>query len=268
MLEPSTARKLKALRAGLRKLSPGAIAVSGGLDSRLLAHLAWDLDLDFTAVFFQGPHMTAAEAAACRVWLERRCRPFHVLDFDPLAIPALRANHRDRCYHCKLAAFVRAKSLCRELEITHLLEGSNATDLTAFRPGRRALVELGVHSPLADHGLSKEELRHIAWSLGLESPGQPSRACLMTRFEYGFEPDREHMIRIGRAEDNLTALGFAHFRLRALRGGLFTLQLGMTEEQAWKQIGERGLACLRLEGIDYPTILWSKNVSGFFDGQS
>lgn len=265
MRDPGLARKLDALRAGLAALAPGLIAVSGGLDSRFLAHVAWSLGQEHHAVFFSGPQMSPGEIKACLAWLEGRRRPFHVLEFSPLDIPAARANLRDRCYHCKLAAFARCQGLRSELGLAALIEGSNASDLQEFRPGRRALLELGVHSPLATYDFSKDDVRHAAWELGLDNPGQPSRACLLTRFEYGFEPVPELIARIGRAEDELMALGVLHFRLRALRGGRFLLQLARSEKKAWEQAGERGLTFLRAAGFDPLPLLFSEQVSGYFD---
>lgn len=260
-------RKLDALRAGLDALGPCLIAVSGGLDSRFLSHVAWSTGQQHQAVFFSGPHMTPGEIAACRTWLDRHERPHHVLTFSPMDIPEARANQRDRCYHCKLASFARAQGLRQKLGLDFLLDGSNASDLKEFRPGRRALQDLSVRSPLAEHALTKEEIRHAAWALGLETPGQPSRACLLTRFEYGYEPDVELMARIGRTEDALMALGVLHFRLRALRGGRFLLQLALSEKKIWEQNQERGLQILRSAGFESAELLFAERVSGYFDAK-
>jgi uncharacterized protein len=261
------ARKLDALRAGLDALGPCLIAVSGGLDSRFLAHMAWAGNARHHAVFFSGPHMTPGEIKACRAWLDRSGQAFHIVEFSPLDIPDARANLRDRCYHCKLASFARGQGLRQELGLNFLLDGSNASDLKEFRPGRRALQDLAVRSPLAEHALTKEEIRRAAWELGLGDPGQPSRACLLTRFEYGYAPDPTLMTRIGRAEDALMALGVLHFRLRALRDGRFLLQLALSEKKIWELNQEQGLRILRSAGVDAPELLFAERVSGYFDAK-
>mgnify|MGYP000387916843 CR=1 FL=1 len=96
-----------------------------------------------------------------------------------------------------------------------LCDGSNADDLRAFRPGLRALAEAGVRSPLAEAGLSKETIRALAASTGLDRPEQRARPCLLTRMAYGMRPDAAILARLATAEAELAEIGpLGDFRLR------------------------------------------------------
>ena len=96
-----------------------------------------------------------------------------------------------------------------------LCDGSNADDLTAFRPGQRAVREAGVLSPLALAGLHKQELRDLGASWGLDDPQQAARPCLLTRLAYGMSPEPTLLSRLAAAEADLAALpGLGDFRLR------------------------------------------------------
>ena len=98
-----------------------------------------------------------------------------------------------------------------------LCDGTNASDLTVYRPGRKALTELGIHSPLAEAGIGKPDIRRIARTMGMAHPDQAARPCLLTRFPYGMMPDAETLSLIAEAEDWLEAQPEARglkFRLR------------------------------------------------------
>jgi uncharacterized protein len=95
-----------------------------------------------------------------------------------------------------------------------LAEGSNVDDLSDYRPGLRAIAELGVKSPLREAGLSKKEIREISGKLGLPTWNKPSFACLATRFVYGETISDEKLLRVERSEELLRELGFKQYRVR------------------------------------------------------
>lgn len=264
-------RKLERLRSLLRQRTPALLACSGGLDSRLLAHLSRLWELDVEAVFFTGPHLTPGEIAFAREWLARRRVGHHVLPFNPLNDEKARLNLRDRCYHCKRAAFTRARILADDLGRPLLLDGSNFSDASRYRPGRVALKELGVESPLALAGFEKKEVRLAARLTGLDWPNQPPRPCLFTRLDYGLRPTEELLARLALAEDALARLGLRHFRLRVVRGttplegSRYMLHLARDEQVTWLGVRNRGVAALRAEGFFPCKVELLESVSGWFD---
>lgn len=149
------------------------MAFSGGLDSRFLCHAARLCGCDVLALHAAGPHGTQEESRAALQWAQERSLPLVLLNFNPLLLPEVAINSRERCYACKraLIAAMRA-ALAQRGETARLLcDGSNADDLNAFRPGLRALAEFGVRSPLAEAGLSKAEIRTLAGLTDLDNPG-------------------------------------------------------------------------------------------------
>ena len=125
-------------------------------------------------------------------------------------------NSRERCYACKRALMRRLReALAAAGGCRILCDGSNADDLTAFRPGQRAVREAGVLSPLALAGLHKQELRDLGAAWGLDDPQQAARPCLLTRLAYGMHPEPVLLARLAAAEADLAALpGLGDFRLR------------------------------------------------------
>ena len=94
-------------------------------------------------------------------------------------------NPVDRCYRCKKLLFQKMKKKAQELGVPVIVEGTNADDLTVYRPGIRAIRELGITSPLALLGITKEEVRKFAGEYGISVSNRPSAPCLATRFPYG-----------------------------------------------------------------------------------
>lgn len=264
-MSPELERKTAELRRLLAGLQPGLVAVSGGLDSRLLFHLCVRWRLDFTPLFFDGGHLTPRERASALEWLSERHADPLVVEVEPLSKPEVRANQPERCYHCKGGLFSLARKEAERLGLKHVLDGTNASDLGEHRPGLRALRELGVRSPLAEAGIGKPEVRELALEFGLDRPDQPSRACLLTRFAYGLESDREMLSRLGEAEDALTALGLNDFRLRVPAPGRFTLQIAAPEKELAVERESEILDALDGLSLTPVEMLFADRVSGFYD---
>ncbi len=216
----------------LRGHRRAALLFSGGLDSSLLlATAAHILGPGLTAITFTGPHTVPGELAAA--WaLARRFRVRHVVRAaDPLSLPEFRYNRLDRCYACKKAIITRAWEIAAAREIPVLWDGTNVDDLADFRPGHRALRELGVQSPLLAVGLGKAAIRVLSRGLGLDDQ-RPSQSCLATRFPYGAELTEEDLARVGRAEAWLRRRGFSRVRLR-VSGDRARLELAPEEWSAF-----------------------------------
>jgi uncharacterized protein len=259
------AGKVKTLKRILLDLRSGLVAVSGGLDSRTLFEFSRQCGAALTPVFFRGPHMTPGENAAALAWLSDRHPAPLIIDVDVLEAPEVRANTRERCYHCKKALFTAAADQALALGLFHILDGTNASDHAEFRPGIKALDKLGVRSPLAEAGLTKPEVVELAAQLGLDRPSQPSRACLLTRFAYGQEPDRDMLQAIGRIEDALMELGLTDFRLRAPSPDELVLQVASYEQKMFVTLQVAVNTILKRETNKPVRVEFLERVSGFYD---
>lgn len=264
-MQPEIQARIEELRSRITALAPGLIALSGGVDSRLLTHLAALTGQRFEAVHFSGPHVPAAETALARSWCAEQGLPLHVLEIDPLAHPEVAANAPLRCYHCKYLLFSRARELARSRGLATLLDGSNASDQSAHRPGLQALAELDVRGPLAAAGVDKAMVRAISRELGLAGWDAPARPCLLTRFAYGLRPDAATLRRLAAAEAALAGLGFREFRLRVPRTGTMELHLADAERGLWEtRRHEAGAALGEILGQP-PEPVWPEVLSGVYD---
>lgn len=195
----------ESLNAALRAASPFALAFSGGLDSRFLAHAALLCGARIVLYHIRGPHVPEAESEEAERWAKERGLPYRALHLDPLSIPAVRSGSRERCYGCKRLLFHNLAEVTAEDGFAVLCDGSNASDLSAYRPGIRALRELGVRSPLTDAGLDKDAIRRLAAATGLDRPDQKARPCLLTRYAYGLSPDARSLAALAVAEADIGA---------------------------------------------------------------
>jgi uncharacterized protein len=249
------------------------IAVSGGLDSRFLVDFAWSLNLDFEAIHLSGPHIALSETEAAVRWLEERGKPWLLLDVNPLMDPLVRVSDRERCYRCKRLAFatileeIGGPAVIRSEGGLSLLDGTQASDATGYRPGRRALKEIGVRSPLAEVGLTKPEIRELARARGLEGWDRPARPCLLTRFAYGLPVDEEVLADLAVAEEAIARLGIREFRLRVLEAGEHVLQIAEAEAGRWSVVEGVVLDLPELAPFPNLTVVFSERVSGYFDAE-
>ena len=209
-------KKYEILCSSLGREGKIAVAFSAGVDSTLLLRAAADTlgserVLAVTALSNSFPERENEEAEKlCRDWGVRRV----IVSVDQLSIPGFRENGADRCYICKKALFSKMMAAAGQEGFDVLAEGSNVDDLSDYRPGLRAIAELGVKSPLREAGLSKKEIREISGKLGLPTWNKPSFACLATRFVYGETISYEKLRRVELAERLLQDLGFGQFRVR------------------------------------------------------
>ncbi len=209
----------EALKEKIEQYLPEGIVVafSGGVDSALLLKMACLAAGRGEAVYAVTvrtklhPTREMEEAAAMA---KEFGVPHRVLEIDELAEAGIETNPVNRCYLCKLSIFRKIKELAEELGAGCVLEGTNEDDLHQYRPGIRALLELGILSPLAEFGLRKEDVRELAAYLGISAAKRPSAPCLATRLPYGTRIEYGLLARIDEGERYLRALGCYNVRLR------------------------------------------------------
>ena len=213
-----TDAKMSRLRAQLREIGSAAVSFSSGVDSTFLLRVAHEeLDDRVLAVTVRShtfPKRELDEAVAfCRAEGVRH----EIIDSEELDIPGFAENPPDRCYHCKKAIFGKIIEFAQANGLRAVLEGSNIDDDGDYRPGRRAIKELDVRSPLHDVGLTKAEIRELSKKLGLPTADKPSFACLASRFPYGERITAARLARVERAEQWLmdAELKLAQLRVRS-----------------------------------------------------
>jgi uncharacterized protein len=266
LLTAEQSRLLERLCERLQDVQPGLIAVSGGLDSRFLAHIAHCQGLDFRALLFTTPLVSLEERQTAEATVRRMGMPFTAVALNPLQCAEVARNERERCYHCKRFLFSRAHELAAYWGGGHILDGTQADDLEEHRPGLAALGELSIKSPLAEIGLSKAALRQLARAVGVDRPDQPSRPCLLTRFAYGYAPSEEELAHVGAAEEALLRQGLGPLRVRVLRGGKACLQLAASSPTLDPAQKASVSQTLRAHGLSPFELITTDSLSGFFDG--
>jgi uncharacterized protein len=220
--------KYQRLLAIIAARESAAVAFSGGVDSSFLCHAArTSLGDKALAITIVSPMLPQSELD-CAVRLARQIGIAHVLVEEPEIEEEVAANPRERCYFCKKLEFGAITQAARERGIEAVLDGSNVDDPGDFRPGLKALDELGIVSPLREAGLSKAEIRELSKRFGLPTWDKPAFACLASRIPYGERIDRNKLARIERAEDRLRARGFRQFRVRS-HGDLARIEVSPDE---------------------------------------
>ncbi len=191
------------------------VALSGGVDSSLLAALAYKALGEKAIAVTADSQTLAPDELECAKEVAKEIGIKHfVISYDELNEPEFANNPVDRCYYCKKGLLRELKKIALEHGIKTIAEGTNVSDLKHHRPGHRAVLEEGVYNPFVEFNVTKEEIRKMARKLGLSVADKPSMACLSSRFPYGQRITSEGLKRVGKAEDFLKKKGFKVVRVR------------------------------------------------------
>ena len=219
-----------------------ALAFSGGADSAYLLCEAKRHGCDVRPYYVKTAFQPAFELADAERLCAQLGEKLTVLPLDILAVETVRQNPADRCAHCKRALFSAILAAAQADGYAVLLDGSNADDDPADRPGMAAAKALGVRSPLRLCGITKAQLRQKSREAGLFTWDKPAYACLATRIPTDTPLAAETLQRVEAGEDALRAMGFRDLRVRLREGGALlqfaAAELPMAKER-WEEIETR-----------------------------
>jgi pyridinium-3,5-biscarboxylic acid mononucleotide sulfurtransferase len=256
--------KYQKLMLLLMNLRSAAVAFSGGVDSTFLlaaAHQA--LGGRAVAVTARSLSFPKRElAAACEFAAKNGIRQI-IVDSEELDIEGFSQNPVNRCYLCKSELFTKIKAIAKEQGLQSVIEGANADDTGDYRPGMKAIHELGVISPLKEVGLAKDEIRALSQKMGLPTWDKPAMACLASRFPYGEEITPEKLRMVDEAEQYLLDMGIRQVRVRC-HGNLARIEADEDGFAVLVERQRRGKVYQRLKEIGFTYV--ALDVQGYRTG--
>lgn len=208
-------QKYDDLKTLLKTYGSVAVAFSSGVDSTFLLYAAKEALGDKTiAVTAHSCSFPERELKETKAFCETHNIRQFVFDSEELDIEGFSQNPKNRCYLCKRELFQKIINIAADNGITVIAEGSNLDDNGDYRPGLRAVAELGIKSPLREIGFTKVDIRALSRHLSLPTWNKQSFACLASRFVYGETITEEKLSMVDRAEQLLLDLGFHQMRVR------------------------------------------------------
>ena len=224
------------------------LAFSGGIDSTVLLFLCKDFDT--TAVTFKSVFQSDEEIEEAKKLCQFYGVKQNIIEYYPLENELIKNNPKDRCYHCKKLFFSKLKEFAQKRII---IDGTNADDLKVFRPGLKALKELGITSPLAEFGITKQEIREFAKQAGIKIFDKPSTPCIATRFPYGTTLSEDLINKVKAGENLLKATGFSRCRLR-LHQDIARIEIPSEDFYTFLEIKDKIVKDMKELGFKYITL--------------
>ena len=245
--------------------SGACIAFSGGVDSSLILRLAADagreLGKDVHAVTFETRLHPVSDVEVSRRVAKEMGAVHTIIKVDEFDNKDLLKNPVNRCYICKKMLFTNLLDYAKENGLKYVIDGTNADDHMVYRPGIKALSELGVISPLAILGITKAEVREFAGSLGISVASRPSAPCMATRLPYNTEVSFELLKNIEDGEEFIKGLGFGIVRLR-IHGETARIEVPADDFIKLLEYRDQIISRLKSLGFTYITL----DIEGFRSG--
>ena len=261
-LESVTQAKLATVTGRLQSLESVLVAFSGGVDSALVLRAALValpgrvMAATGLSASYAEEEITEAKSVAAQLGA-----PHMMVETMELTDPRYADNTHQRCFFCKSELYTRLLATAAELGYSAVVDGTNADDLGDFRPGLRAADQLGVVSPLAEAGMTKQEVRAIAKAWGIPIWNKPAAACLSSRFQYGDPITVEKLRQVGAAEKGLRLLGLKGFRVRH-HDDIARLEIPPEQFPFVVEHRSKILECVKRAGYGYVTL----DLDGFRSG--
>jgi uncharacterized protein len=255
-------QKLKEIFQSMGKV---LVAFSGGVDSTLLLKVAQETlgNKNVFAVTARSHLYPERELTGVKKLIQTLGARHRLIESNELEIPEFSQNPPNRCYYCKKKLFRELLDIAQEESIPFVVEGSTLDDDKDHRPGRMAIQEFGIKSPLKEALFTKTEVRELSKELGLPTWDKPSFACLASRFPYGEEITEKGLRMVDEAEDFLFGLEFKQVRVRHY-GSLARIEI-LSEEMPRLMEGslrEKVVSHLKKIGYCYITL----DLQGFRSG--
>ncbi|MTV50588.1 ATP-dependent sacrificial sulfur transferase LarE [Heliobacillus mobilis] len=234
-IQTESLHKYSQLREILLQIPSALLAFSGGVDSTFLLaawHDTWAKSKSnepYPSVIVTPTSSITPRMLACTVaspllpqgtldltlsLTQQIGAEYRVVHMDPLSSTLVSSNPPDRCYHCKKMIFQSLNELASAEGLPLVLNGEQVDDHLDFRPGHRALKELGIRSPLVEAGMGKKHVRCLSQMMGLPTWDHPSMACLASRIPYGTPLDQQKLLQVDEAERYLRSIGYNNIRVR------------------------------------------------------
>lgn len=255
--------KVSRLETLLKEMGPVVVAFSGGVDSTYLLFVAHAVSENVVAVTAHSAIHPEDELKEAVDFAGRLGVEHHLFQTGEMNDETFLSNPPDRCYYCKHIIFSNLVEFARSRGIQTVVDGSNLDDLGDYRPGRKALKELRIRSPLQEAGLTKQEVRLLLQKQGLPVWNKPALACLASRIPYGSPITREALDRVEKSEHYLRSLGFQQIRVRDY-GNLARLELIPDDLPKAIDSGMRQIILRHLKSFGYQYV--SLDLEGYRTG--
>lgn len=254
--------KLERLKELLKSYQKVAIAYSGGCDSNFLYQVALQTlgKENVLAVLCIGKMMPKEDIDSAKIMADNG--QLIEVPLDVFAIKQFVNNQKDRCYHCKKQVMATVIETAHHNDFKVILDGKNADDEKVYRPGMKACEELGILSPLALVGLTKEEIRQYSKELQIATYDKPANACLASRFPYDTLLNEEKLEMVDQAEALLHQKGMIYTRVR-VHDKLARIEV--EKDHFHMVIDDELVSAIKKLGFDYVTLDLEGITSGSYD---
>ncbi|MFT8708777.1 MAG: ATP-dependent sacrificial sulfur transferase LarE [Sporolactobacillus sp.] len=244
--------KLEKLKKILRRYGKVAIAFSGGVDSSFLLKVASEeLGDGALALTIQSPTITDDDLQDVKAFFHNEQVNYQLITLNQLDHFDFRSNPVNRCYYCKQIEFTHMAEEAKKHGIHWIAAGINLDDQGDYRPGMRALKEIGVVSPLMEAGMTKDDIRFFSKCYHLPTWNKPASSCLASRVQYGESITETKLKKISAAEHVLKEIGLRNLRVRYHHGNIARIEVAPEERHIFFDTAVMDLVAARFRDIGF-----------------